>query len=60
MQQYKMSFLDRLDFVVTSRPFDAATDTEALLHAQTLCWSHKIMVTQEDRLVGNVAKGAHA
>ncbi len=60
MQQYTMSFLDKLDFVITARPFDAATDTEALLHAHTLCWSHKIVVTQEDRVVGNVAKGAEA
>jgi len=60
MQHYKMSFLDKLDFVVTSRPFDAATDAEALLHAQTLCWSHKILVTQDDRLVGKVAKGTQA
>lgn len=53
-----MSFLDRLDFVVTTRDFDAADDGDALAHAFTLCHTHQIAVTQGDRRVGEVAKGS--
>lgn len=60
MQQYKMSFLDKLDFVVTVRDFDADNDVDALTHAHVLCKTHTINVTQADRRVGEVAKGAAA
>ena len=53
-----MSFLDKLDFVVTTRDFDAADDGDALAHAYTLCGTHQIAVTQDGRRVGEVAKGA--
>lgn len=53
-----MSFLDKLDFVVTTRDFDAADDGGALAHAYSLCSTHQIAVTQEGRRVGEVAKGA--
>ena len=53
-----MSFLDRLDFVVTTRDFDAADDGEAPAHALTLSDPHQIAVTQGDRRVGEVAKGS--
>jgi len=53
-----MSFLDRLDFVVTTRDFDAADDSDALAHAFTLCDTHQIAVTQGARRVGEVAKGS--
>jgi len=60
MQQYKMSFLDKLNFVVTVRNFDADTDTDALTHAYSLCGTHTINVIQADRRVGEVSKGALA
>ena len=60
MQQYKMSFLDRMGFVVTTRSYDAATDAEAMQHAHTICGTHKIMVTEANRVVGSVEKGASA
>ena len=53
-----MSFLDKLDFVVTARDFDAADDSGALAHAFSLCGTHQIAVTQDGRRVGEVAKGA--
>lgn len=53
-----MSFLDKLDFVITTRDFDAADDGDALAHAFTLCATHQIAVTQNGRRVGEVAKGA--
>jgi len=53
-----MSFLDKLNFVVTTRDFDAADDGDALAHAYTLCGTHQIAVTQDGRRVGEVAKGA--
>jgi hypothetical protein len=53
-----MSFLDKLDFVVTTRDFDAADDSVALAHAFSLCGTHQIAVTQDGRRVGEVAKGA--
>ncbi len=55
-----MSFLDKLDFVVTTRDFDAADDSDALAHAYTLCGTHQIAVTQDGRRVGEVAKGSAA
>ena len=58
LQKYKMAFLDKLDFAVTTRDFDAADDAAALAHAYTLCGTHQIAVTQDGRLVGEVAKGA--
>lgn len=58
MQQYKMAFLDKLNFVVTVRDFEGANDTAALAHAYSLCGTHAIAVTQADRRVGEVAKGA--
>jgi hypothetical protein len=58
LKPYKMSFRDKLDFVVTVRDFDAACDADAMRHAYTLCASHKISVRQGDRLVGTLAKGA--
>ena len=57
MQQYKMSFLDRLNFVVTVRDFEGADDGAALAHAYSLCGTHTIEVTQAGRRVGEVAKG---
>ena len=58
LQQYKMAFLDKMAFAVTVRDFDAADDIAALAHAYTLCTTHRIAVTQADRRVGEVAKGA--
>ena len=58
MQQYKMAFLDKKAFVVTVRDIDAADDIAALAHAYALCTTHMIAVTQADRRVGEVAKGA--
>ena len=55
-----MSFLDKLDVVITVRDFDAADDSAALAHAYTLCATHQIAVTQDGRRVGEVAKGAAA
>ncbi len=60
MQQYKMSFLDKLSFVITVRDFDADNDIDALAHAYTLCATHTINVTQAGRRVGEVAKGVSA
>jgi hypothetical protein len=53
-----MAFLDKMAFVITVRDFDAADDIAALAHAYTLCATHTIAVTQADRRVGEVAKGA--
>ena len=58
MQQYKMAFLDKLEFIVTVRDFEGADDIAALAHAYTLCGTHTIKVTQAGRHVGEVAKGA--
>jgi len=55
-----MSFLDKLDVVITVRDFDAVDDGAALAHAYTLCGTHHIAVTQDGRRVGEVAKGAPA
>jgi hypothetical protein len=60
MQQYKMSFLDKLNFVVTARDFNADNDIDALAHAYTLCATHTINVTQAGRHVGEVVKGMSA
>jgi len=60
MQQYKMAFLDKLDFVVTTRDFNAPDDNGAIAHAYTLCGTHQIAVTQDGRRVGEVAKGSTA
>lgn len=60
LQQYKMAFLDKLDFAVTVRDFDGADDRAALAHAYTLCGTHRIAVTQAGRLVGKVDKGETA
>jgi hypothetical protein len=53
-----MAFLDKLEFAVTTRDFEAADDSAALAHAYTLCGTHQIAVTQDGRRVGEVAKGA--
>lgn len=58
MLQYKMSFLDKLNFVVTVRDFEGADDSAALAHAYSLCGTHAIEITQADRRVGEIAKGA--
>ena len=58
MQQYKMAFLDKLDFIVAVRDFEGVDDIAALAHAYTLCATHAIKVTQAGRQVGEVAKGA--
>ena len=58
MQQYKMAFLDKLEFIVTVRDFEGADDIAALAHAYTLCGTHTIKVTQAGRRIGEVAKGA--
>lgn len=57
MQQYKMAFLDRLDFVVTVQDFESANDITALAHAYALCDMHMIEVTHADRRVGEITKG---
>ena len=36
MQRYTMSFLDKLNFVVTVRDFEGADDVAALAHAYSL------------------------
>jgi hypothetical protein len=53
-----MAFLDTMAFVVTVRDCDAADDIAALAHAYTLCTTQMIAVTQAERRVGEVAKGA--
>lgn len=53
-----MAFLDKMAVVVTVRDFGAADDIAALAHAYTLCTTHWIAVTQADRRVGEVTKGA--
>jgi hypothetical protein len=58
LQQYKMAFLDRMAFVITARDFDADDDIAALAHVYTLCATYTIVVTQADRRVGEVTKGA--
>jgi|KBSMisStandDraft_5_1062788.scaffolds.fasta_scaffold995182_1 hypothetical protein len=57
MHQYKMAFLDKLDFIVTVRNFEGVDDIAALAHAYTLCGTHAINITQAGRRVGEVAKG---
>jgi len=52
-----MSFLDKLNFVVTVRDFEGADDVAALAHAYSLCGTHTIEITQAGRRVGEVAKG---
>jgi hypothetical protein len=52
-----MTFLDRVGFRITVRDFSGADDMAALAHAQTLCSSHTILVTQADRTVGKIMKG---
>jgi hypothetical protein len=49
-----MTFLDRLNVVVTVRDFDGTDDTAALAHAESLCATHTIEVTQAERRVGEV------
>jgi hypothetical protein len=60
VQLYRMAFLDKLDFAVTVRDFEGADDGAALAHAYTLCGTHRIVVTQAGRRVGEVAKGQTA
>jgi hypothetical protein len=55
-----MAFLDKRAFIVTVREFDADNDIAALAHAYKLCGTHTINVTQAERRVGEVAKGASA
>jgi hypothetical protein len=49
-----MAFLDRLNVVVTVRDFEGADDAAALAHAESLCATHTIEVTQGERRVGEV------
>ncbi len=60
MHDYKMSFLDKLDFIVTQRDFSGPDDLSALDHAHTLCRTHKIEISQAGRFVARVFKGATA
>jgi hypothetical protein len=53
-----MAFLDKMAVVVAVRDFAAADDIAALAHAYTLCTTQRIAVTQADRRVGEVTKGA--
>jgi hypothetical protein len=52
-----MTFFDRLNVAITARDFEGADDIAALAHAQSLCRTHAIKVTQGDRPVGEIAKG---
>ena len=58
LKPYKMSFLDKYEFAVTARDFDAPDDNAALDHGLTLCLTHMIEITQADRLVARIPKGA--
>ena len=59
MQPYNMAFLDKLNVVITERGFAGRSDGDAVAHALTLCATYAIEVTQDDRLVGRIPKGAH-
>jgi hypothetical protein len=54
-----MSFLDKLNVVIIERGFAGHNDGDAIAHALTLCATHAIEITQDDRLVGSIPKGAH-
>jgi len=57
LRQYKLTFLDKLDFIVTVQDFESANDITALAHAYTLCGMHMIEVTDAGRRVGEITKG---
>ena len=56
MRQYKLTFLDKLDFIVAVQDFESANDIIALSHAYTLCGMHMIEVTHAGRRVGEITK----
>jgi|GraSoiStandDraft_4_1057263.scaffolds.fasta_scaffold8356704_1 hypothetical protein len=58
LKPYKMAFLDKYAFAVTARDFDGADDNAAMDHGLTLCGTHMIEITQADRLVARIPKGA--
>lgn len=51
LQQYKITFLDRLNVGITVRDFDGPDDTAALAHAESLYATHTIEVTQAERVL---------
>lgn len=57
-KKYQMSFLDKVNLVITVRDYAGLNDDAALAHAHTLCATHKIVVHQADRYIGQVDKGA--
>ena len=57
MRQYKLTFLDKLAFILTVQDFESANDITALAHAYTLCGMHMIEVTHAGRRVGEITKG---
>jgi hypothetical protein len=57
LRQYKLTFLDKLDFIVTVQDLESANDITALAHAYTLCGAHMIEVTDAGRRVGEITKG---
>jgi hypothetical protein len=58
MAEYRMSFLDKLDVVILVRKHEAEDDAASIAHAHTICGTHRIVITQANRPVGEIAKGA--
>jgi hypothetical protein len=56
LQQYKMSFLDKLNFAVAVRDYTGPDDQSAIDHARTLSLTHMIEIVQLDRMVARIPK----